>query len=76
LPFGFIDRQPQPWIGIQIAAAHLGGNRDLANKLGKKLAAFLVLGALAVLNIRPLTVSCLFPRTALKKNLSYVSFRR
>jgi hypothetical protein len=57
LALGFIDSQAQTRIRVHIAAAHAGRNRNFANQLCKKLAAFFILSALAVLNIRPFTVS-------------------
>src|SRR5699024_10123918 len=50
--------QPQPRIGIRIAAAHACRDGQLTNQPGEYLAAFLVLRLLAVLDIRPLAVSC------------------
>ncbi len=61
LRFGFIDGEPQPRIGGQVPAASTRGNCDFANQLGKELTALLVLSALAVLDVRPLTVSCHIP---------------
>ena len=58
LRFGFIDCQTEPGIRIKIAAAHLGGDRDLAYQLRKEFAALFILRTLAMLDIRPFTVSC------------------
>ena len=53
-----IDGQPQSRIRIDIAAAHFRRDGNLTNQLGKKFAALFILGTLAVLDIRPFTVSC------------------
>jgi hypothetical protein len=58
LGLGLVDGQPQARVGGNIATANASGNCDLANQFREQLAALLVLGALAVLDIRPLAVSC------------------
>ena len=58
LRLGLVDRQAQPRIGGYIAATHACRNRDLTDQLCKQLPALLILGALAVLDVRPFTVSC------------------
>jgi hypothetical protein len=53
-----IDRKSQSWIRCYIATADTCRDCDLPDQLGEKLAALLVLSTLAVLDIRPFTVSC------------------
>ena len=50
--------QAQTRIGRKITAASAGCHRDFADDAGPDLAPFFVLATLAVLNIRPFTVSC------------------
>ncbi len=51
---GLLDREAQPRIHRQVAAAVARGDHDLADQPGPDLAALLVLAALAVLDVRPL----------------------
>jgi hypothetical protein len=57
LGLGFVHRQPQTWIGRDIATADTRRDRDFPDQLGEELAALLVLATLPVLNIRPFTMS-------------------
>src|SRR5690606_27306629 len=57
LRLGLLDGKAQPRVGADVAPAHARGHRDLADELGEQLAAFLVLGTLAVLDVCPLAVS-------------------
>ena len=52
-----VQCQTQAWIGARIATAGTRGDRDFTNQLGKNLTALLVLGVLAVLNVRPFAVA-------------------
>ena len=58
LPLGLVDRQSQARIRVGIAAARARRYRDLTNQFRKQLAAFLILSALAVLDIGPFTMTC------------------
>ena len=55
---GLVDRQPQTRVGPRIAAAHARRDGDFLDEAGKNLAALGVLLALAVLDVRPLAVTC------------------
>ena len=58
LRLGLVDSQPQTRIRGQITAAGTRRDRDLLDQLREELAALLVLGALAMLDVRPFAVSC------------------
>jgi len=51
------DRRPEPGVAQLVAAAHAGGHRDLLDQLGENLAALGIVGALLVLDARPLIVT-------------------
>ena len=55
---GLVDRQPQARVRPRIAAAHARGHRDFLDEAGEDLAALGVLLAFAVLDVRPLAVTC------------------
>ena len=54
---GLVNGQAKTRVGAQITASHAGGNHDFAHDAGPDTLAFFILPALAVLNIRPFTVS-------------------
>jgi len=52
-----VDRQPQTRVGREVAAAHLGRDRDFLDQFGEHLAPLGVLTALAVLDVGPFRVT-------------------
>jgi hypothetical protein len=55
--FGLVHRQPQARVDAQVAATHAGRHHDFAHHARPDTLAFFVLAALAVLNIRPFTMT-------------------
>jgi len=54
---GLVHREPQPRVGVGIAAAEPRRNRDFLDEAGENLAAFRVLAVLAVLDVGSLAVT-------------------
>ena len=56
--FGFVHRQAQPGVGIQVSPTASRSDHDFSNDAGPNFASLFVLTAFAVLNIGPFAVSC------------------
>jgi hypothetical protein len=55
---GLVDGEPEPRVHAGIGVAGPSRAGDLANQPGEDLAALLVLGVLAMLDVRPLAMTC------------------
>ena len=56
-----VDRQAKPRIARRVAAAELGGHRDLADELREQRTTLGVSGRLVVLDLLPFTVASHIP---------------
>lgn len=55
---GLVQGQAQAWVGVGIAAALTGRDGQLTNPLGENLASLGILTLFAVLDVRPLGMTC------------------